>query len=330
MFGNSQIAMLRTSLANAEQRRSKGYSTRVAAWDSKRAAGRPKLNEDETRFARQGRLEQEAAEADIKSINEQIRHIEAEQHRAGASNPMVQAVKRGGGETAGMGSALAPLGFDEKQLRALHQSVLAQQPMRLEARAFNSVDSMLPPQLWQTIVGPRHEGRILDRIPAFPLSAPSLEYIQHTSTTGAAGVVAEGAAKPEAVFTLNKVIASAVKIAVHAGLSWEIAQDWDNFVSYVQTELMNLCIDAENLQFLSGTGSSGQMTGLAQHQRNLDTRRVQRNSVGYDRAVHHGAADRSRAGDRRFAHPQSGDLECCAAHEDDPGPVSDAGRSDAR
>jgi hypothetical protein len=44
-----------------------------------------------------------------------------------------------------------------------------------------------------------HEGRIVDRLSGYAIDSPSIEFIRHVSTTGAAALVAEGAAKPETV-----------------------------------------------------------------------------------------------------------------------------------
>ena len=137
----------------------------------------------------------------------------------------------------------------------MHAAVQQQSSFRIEARDFSTADSLLPSQLWQQIVGPQHENRLLGRLPLFPLDAPSVEIVVHNSTTGAAAVVAEGASKPELVFETEKVILQAMKLAAHTACSREIIQDFYNFVSYTQSELMRQVVDVENLNLLSGTGS---------------------------------------------------------------------------
>lgn len=118
----------------------------------------------------------------------------------------------------------------------------------------------MPPQLYPVPTFPIHEGRIADRLAAFALDAPSLEYIQVNSVTGAAGVVLEGAAKPEIVLNTTKITATVSKIAAHLGLTWESIQDWDAFTASATTELQRLIIDEENAQILSWLNTTGILT----------------------------------------------------------------------
>jgi HK97 family phage major capsid protein len=110
---------------------------------------------------------------------------------------------------------------------------------------------------------PVHESRIADRLPAFALDAPSLEYIQVNSITGTAGIVAEGAAKPEIVPTTTALTATAVKIAAHTGISWESIHDWDAFTQSMLTELTRQVVDAENQQILTWLNTTGILTHAA-------------------------------------------------------------------
>jgi HK97 family phage major capsid protein len=128
--------------------------------------------------------------------------------------------------------------------------------------------SALPPQLWPLVVHPEHENRILDRLPATQVASPSLEFIQHTGSTGTPLVVAEGTTKPEITFQTSKVVIPMLKIAAHIAITWEsIAdtsgdgglQDW---FGYVQGELFREVQDYENLQLLSGVGGASAIQGL--------------------------------------------------------------------
>jgi HK97 family phage major capsid protein len=89
-------------------------------------------------------------------------------------------------------------------------------------------------------------------------------YIEVVSTTGTAAVVAEGAPKPELVMPADQKQATARKIAAHVGVSWEAySGDFPSFVTAVQTELMRVVVDCENLQLYGGTGeANGQVNGL--------------------------------------------------------------------
>jgi HK97 family phage major capsid protein len=163
---------------------------------------------------------------------------------------VTKSVERGG----------SPFAFAEDDLRGLHQAVVSRSSMAI--KAFSTADSLLPAQLAPQVLGPVHENRLLDKLPTQPISAPSYEYIRHHSTTGAAAIVAEGAAKPEIVLNTDTLIATVQKIACHGAVSWEQLRDWDTFVGYVQAELARQLIDVENAELLNGAGTTGHLTGL--------------------------------------------------------------------
>ena len=50
---------------------------------------------------------------------------------------------------------------------------------------------------------------------------PAIAYLKVASTTGNAGIVTEGGAKPELVMPAVQQIATARKLAAHTGISWE-------------------------------------------------------------------------------------------------------------
>jgi len=158
------------------------------------------------------------------------------------------------------GREVAPLAFDEESLHAMHTAVQSRQSLRV--KAFNTAESHLPSRLEGQVLGPVHEQRLLDRLPVEATTAPSVEYVRHTSTTGTPAVVAEGAAKPELVMNVDHVVATAQKIAAHTGVSYEILSDWSSFVGYVRGELFREIIDVENGELLNGAGTTGHLTGL--------------------------------------------------------------------
>jgi HK97 family phage major capsid protein len=238
--------------------RSEVRSKRQALIDRAEREGRKELSDGETTAFRAltDRLEGEGG------LDDRIGEISAELTRSGHGNPAVKAVTDAlSGAVRGRGNALAPLGFDGDQLRAMHAALATHTPHRMEARDFSTADSQLPPQLAQYVVGKQHENRLLNRLPTLPMETSQIEILQHTSTTGAAGAVAEGALKPEAVLTIQHLTLTAVKLAVHGAVSWEIAEDFINFSSYTYGELTSMVIDKENDSFINGTGTSGEMLG---------------------------------------------------------------------
>jgi HK97 family phage major capsid protein len=192
-------------------------------------------------------------------------HLAAEAERARAAQAGLEALKsRLPGGKSLRGNAVAPLAFDEQELRQMHEAIQNHQPRSIRAqRGFNSVDANLPAQLWPQVIGTQHDNRILDRIPTFPMDGPYLQYIRHTSTSGAPAPVAIGGQKPELTFTTDHPVAVAVKLAAHAGVPWEDIQDWSTWFSYVQTELMAQVVDIENDQLLNADPNIGTTPTLA-------------------------------------------------------------------
>ena len=159
-----------------------------------------------------------------------------------------------------MGREVSPLGFSQPALKSLHKAISSRQG--LSVKAFSTLDSLLPAQLAPGILGKIHESRLLDRLPAQPISAPSYEILVHSSTTGAPATVAEGAAKPEVTPVMTSQTIVAQKIAAHTGLGYESMMDFPGFQSYAQTELMRQIEDVENAQLLSGNGTGTNLTGF--------------------------------------------------------------------
>lgn len=95
---------------------------------------------------------------------------------------------------------------------------------------------------------------------------PAIAYLKVASTTGNAGIVTEGGAKPELVMPAVQQIATARKLAAHTGISWEAySGDYLAFVNAVQVELLKKVVDAENAQLYGGTGeANGQVNGIIQ------------------------------------------------------------------
>ena len=79
----------------------------------------------------------------------------------------------------------------------MHQAAATSQSYTVSTKDFNSsVTPQIPAELAPWVTRAVHERRLLDRLPVVGVTAPSLEIIRHTSTTGAAAPSAEGAVKP--------------------------------------------------------------------------------------------------------------------------------------
>jgi HK97 family phage major capsid protein len=261
-------------------------------------------------------LAERAMLGDVRKLDARIRHAESELKRAGDVPQFGQKSGRAP-EIRGdkippehRASRFSPMRFREEDMRKMHHALQSRQECAiradLEHRDFFSLDSMLPASLYPYPVQVvEHEPRLLDKFVGYSCSTPSIEFIQHTGTTGSAGVMGEGQPKPELVFELAQLTLPMQKIASRLALSWEILSDWDNFISYAHAEHYRLTIVAENEQLINGTGASGQLTGYIVNYWCADARlhgghRHQRNRHRLDSIVAGPIAYRVRAG-----HPES-------------------------
>jgi HK97 family phage major capsid protein len=235
---------------------------------------------------RSGRISDKAFIATVGPLNTEAQEIEATL-KAYNQIPAAMRGNAGMGNDGGMrppalgmrmkGAAACPLHFDENELKGMYDALSHGSTSSIRTKAFSSVDALLPAELQQFIVGPQYENRLLDHLPVQPIQAPSLEYIVHSSTTGAPAIVAEGQPKPELVFVTEPVTATPQKIAAHAATTWEQISDWSRFVSYLTSEMQRQVINVENLELLSGAGTTGHLhgflstSGILTHDASTDT-----------------------------------------------------------
>lgn len=205
-----------------------------------------------------------AAKADIEDLDERIEHCKLEIERARIPDHLAR-IGRGGREVSSAGR-LAPLGYSDEQLRRAFEQVGRGENAVLETRDFSPLDGLVPPDLGPVLpVFPRHDTRLLNRLPGVSIDVPAIAYLEVDATTGSAGIVTEGAPKPELVMAAEQKTATARKIAAHVGVSWEAySGDYPAFVTAVQSELMATVVDAENQQLYGGAGeASGKVRGTA-------------------------------------------------------------------
>lgn len=79
------------------------------------------------------------------------------------------------------------MAFRTEDLKAVHHAMEHGQNIRIksvadvETKAFSTVDPLLPPQLFPSVIAKIHEHRLLDHLPVTGMSAPSMEFLQHQS-----------------------------------------------------------------------------------------------------------------------------------------------------
>jgi HK97 family phage major capsid protein len=253
--------MLSNDFLNAiEAKRSAAFAAAEGILLTAKAENRSHLSEGEHR-------RYEHALADYRGLTERAREYRGELERSRVPEHLGRigsARQSGAINSAGM---LSPLGYTDEQLRRAFDQLNRGETAVLEKRdpGFVTAVPFIPPELGPVLpVFPRHEDRLMDKLPGVGTDVPQLAYIEVVSTTGTAQIVQEGAAKPELLMPASQQVCTARKIAAHVGVSWEqYSGDYDAFVTAVQAELMRCIVDAENLQLYGGTGeSNGQVNGL--------------------------------------------------------------------
>ncbi len=155
------------------------------------------------------------------------------------------------------------LSLGEDTMRELHECVMKGQPGQARTKAFADFDGLIPSALIGQPLGMVHEpDRVLSHFPVTATGAPSIEYIRHSSTTGAPTTVAPGALKPELVMNTSTLVATARKIAAHSAVTTESLADFPSFQEYLTHELTRQIIDVENQQLLLGDGTGTNLLGL--------------------------------------------------------------------
>jgi HK97 family phage major capsid protein len=245
-------------LGGLERRRADTYAEAEALLHRARADGRTSLTGPETR-------ELNGYRETLRGLDEHIEALRDDEARS-----VIPAKYRnlgGNGRQVNTAGRLSPLGYSDEQLRRAFDQINRGETAVLEKRDpgfAGPLTPLVPPELGPILpVFPRHEDRLLDRLPGVGIDVPAIAYVEVVSTTGTAGIVAEGGTKPELLMPATQQVATARKIAAHVGISWESFNDYAAFVSSVQGELMRCIVDAENLQLYGGTGdANNQVNGL--------------------------------------------------------------------
>ncbi len=105
---------------------------------------------------------------------------------------------------------------------------------------------------------------VLDKIPVIAASAPSFRFLQQTSRSNNAAVVAKGATKPESVYGISTVDRT-LQVVAHVSepvFEYDL-QDIPNLTSFIQAEMeFGLGFAVESALF-NDTGAAGELHGLA-------------------------------------------------------------------
>ncbi|BCW76260.1 phage major capsid protein [Arthrobacter sp. NicSoilB11] len=178
----------------------------------------------------------------------------------------------------GAGSPKAPgtqatgnaLNLTQDEVKGMYEAALKKQTYRVQAKTGDAALSyktataaLTQTQMNGQLIGKAHEpARILSYIPQKTITAGSVDFLTHTSTTGAAATVARGGLKPELLIDWTPTTLTARKIAVQSGVPDEVLADFSTFLAYLTSELSRSVIDAENAQILNGDGTGENLLGL--------------------------------------------------------------------
>lgn len=184
----------------------------------------------------------------------------------------------------GLGSALAPLLPSPADAKALFDAAATGQTRKVTATIGYKVApaglTTTPGDPEPTIVPFAHQAtRILGLFNVDTMTGPTIELLKHTSSTGAAAVVARGGLKPELGLDFTPTTLPARKIAVQTAVPDELLKDFAAFYTYLRVELQRSVIDAENNQILNGDGAGENFTGL------LNTSGIMTRARGTDTAL---------------------------------------------
>ena len=101
-----------------------------------------------------------------------------------------------------------------------------------------------------------------DLIPHIPVNTPAVTYIKNTSQTINAGVVAEGAAKPESTFAFELATGNVVTVAHWTKITEQLAADAPAVTAYINAKMLYGLALKVDRQLVSGTGTSTQLAGI--------------------------------------------------------------------
>lgn len=207
--------------------------------------------------------------ARLDTIKGDIEAAQQKQDIADGDALMAQ-LKNAGNPTPAAGQASTVLNLTQDEMKGMYEAALKKQTYRVQAKTGDAAISyktataaLTQTQMNGTVVGTRHEpARLLAYIPQKTITAGSVDFLTHTSSTGGAATVARGGLKPELLLDWTPTTLTARKIAVQAGVPDEVLADFSTFLAYLTSELSRSVIDVENAQILNGDGVGENLLGL--------------------------------------------------------------------
>jgi HK97 family phage major capsid protein len=164
------------------------------------------------------------------------------------------------------GRRLGPeIGWDESQLKSLHQAVRERRPLSIGAKVITTTaapQSTVPQFKLTDFPMLRDATRLLDHLPVEQTDATQVKYFRALAAASGATAVAEGGPKPLSDPTWETVTADVRKLAHHAKVNQEVVDDFSNFLDVCGREMLAGLIDQENAQLINGNGTPPNLLGL--------------------------------------------------------------------
>ena len=123
-------------------------------------------------------------------------------------------------------------------------------------------DALAPVRMSGIQTLPQRRMTVRDLITPGTMGGNTLEYVQETGFTNSAGMVAEGAAKPQSDIKLELLSTSAKVIAHHAKASRQILDDVPQLQSFIDGKLRYGLAYKEETQLLTGDGTGQNLHGI--------------------------------------------------------------------
>ena len=144
------------------------------------------------------------------------------------------------------------LALSAEATEVLFKSAQTGQPVVVKTVGTGNVDpATSPTSIYPPILLAREPRRVLDLLPSTASTAGVVEYFTTTGTANA-GVVAEGAQKPESAIAFTRVHATPTNVAHFITVTEEALADYSAFQSIATADLIAGVIDVESNILLNG------------------------------------------------------------------------------
>ena len=112
------------------------------------------------------------------------------------------------------------------------------------------------------IAAPQRRLIVESLFPHIPVSTGAMDMVKETSFTNNAAAVAEAASKPESTFEFEKYNVSLETVAHWTKISEQLAADAPAVAAFINARMQYGLQNKIDAQLITGTGSSGQISGL--------------------------------------------------------------------